>query len=63
MIPSPAFLRPLQLGRSLPTPRHAARLVALLRPRDDDVHPAPGLTAGSESGVRVCVCVCTCLRS
>jgi hypothetical protein len=65
MIPSPAFVRPLQLGRLLPTPRHAARVVALLRSRDDDVHPASRLTGRTASGVRgtvliarVCVCMC-----
>ncbi len=50
MVPSPAFVRPLQLGRLLPTPRHASRLVALLRPRDDDAHAAAGLT-GKVGGV------------
>lgn len=49
--PSCSFVRPLQLGRAVPTPLHAARLVALLRRRDDDAESlsAAVLGPGSES--------------
>ena len=45
------FLAHLRLGRQLPSPRHAARFVSLLRKREDDEEERrlllPGLTGGS----------------
>jgi len=44
--PSPTFLAPLQLGRQLPTPRHAARFVSLLRRREDEEEAGIGVLGG-----------------
>ena len=49
--PSTTFLAPLQLGRSLPSPRHAARFVSLLRRREEDDGTVAGLGGGGLADV------------
>ena len=49
--PSTTFLAPLQLGRLLPTPRHAARFVSLLRRREDEEEAGIGVLGGAGAGL------------
>lgn len=56
--PVTAFVRPLQLGRALPTARHAARYVSLLQRRDLDQsldHPG-ATTSAAAAAAAECWC-------